>query len=299
VIPHKDMPVKFLKLAEIHLAVFLFGVAAIFGKLLDLHPLLIVLGRVLFSSVFLAIIVLVRREKIRVPGGNLLSVFVLLGVLLAFHWWSFFQSIRLSSVAVGLLSFSTFPLFVSFLSPRFSHERFRPMDLLIALLALAGVGIAVMGTGTSAVPLQGALWGLGSGFAYALLTIFNKRLGMTNSSISIALFEQVFAAVLLLPVLLFIPFRVDARDIGLLFLLGTVFTGLSHLLFIRGLAGVRAQTASVISTLEPLYGIIFAVLLLGEIPSVREIAGGALIVSMALWSSLREKACPPDAPEVR
>jgi len=66
-----------------------------------------------------------------------------------------------------------------------------------------------------------------------------------------------------------------------------VFTALAHTLFISGLKGVKAQTASLIASLEPVYGILFAALLLREIPSPRTLLGGAIILGVVAYSSLR------------
>ena len=75
-------------------------------------------------------------------------------------------------------------------------------------------------------------------------------------------------------------------DWGLIILLGVVFTGLAHSLFIGGMKDVRAQTAGIIAGLESFYGIIFAVIILNEIPSLRELTGGLIILSTALVSTL-------------
>ena len=79
----------------------------------------------------------------------------------------------------------------------------------------------------------------------------------------------------------------------LLVVLGLVCTALAHTLFIGGLAVVTAHTASVIAALEPVYGIALALVLLGEVPGARTIAGGALIVAAAV---ARHATLAPRAP---
>ncbi|MGO1368980.1 MAG: EamA family transporter, partial [Senegalia sp. (in: firmicutes)] len=68
-----------------------------------------------------------------------------------------------------------------------------------------------------------------------------------------------------------------------------VFTGISHTLFISGLKNIKAQTASIIASLEPVYGIIATVILLNEIPTLREVMGGIVILTMATYSTLKTK----------
>jgi drug/metabolite transporter (DMT)-like permease len=84
-----------------------------------------------------------------------------------------------------------------------------------------------------------------------------------------------------------VDLRFDARQIGMLAILGVLCTALAHALFIRGLARVRAQLASVIAGLEPVYGIVFAYFLLNETPSVHTLTGGAVIVVATLVAMLR------------
>jgi drug/metabolite transporter (DMT)-like permease len=67
--------------------------------------------------------------------------------------------------------------------------------------------------------------------------------------------------------------------VGLLIILGVFCTALAHALFINSLKSIRAQLAGVIAALEPVYGILFAFVLLGEKPSWTMLSGGALILA--------------------
>lgn len=110
----------------IHIAVFLFGFAGLFGKFLDCTPLWIVLGRTVFASLALIIYSKIFQGiTLRVTALKDLGFFAVQGVLLALHWLSFFAAIQVSSVAVGLITFSSFPLFVTFMEPIFFKETFK------------------------------------------------------------------------------------------------------------------------------------------------------------------------------
>ena len=103
-------------LFEIHLAVLLFGLAGLFGKWLALSPVIIVLGRVFFASVSLILIFLFTKQNLRIyPRKNYFLLFFL-GLILSLHWVSFFKAIQVSTVAVGLLSYSIFPIFLKSLN---------------------------------------------------------------------------------------------------------------------------------------------------------------------------------------
>jgi len=78
-----------------------------------------------------------------------------------------------------------------------------------------------------------------------------------------------------------------------LVLLGVLFTAVAHSLFIKGLTNVKAQTASIIASLEPVYGIIFAVIILSEIPTLRVVIGGSIILGATFYTTIKSKTPLP------
>lgn len=276
-------------LLEIHAAVFLFGLSGLFGKLLALPPMFIVLGRVFFSSIFLFCLLLLTRKKIKIADKKALFLFFLSGGILAIHWTTYFGSIQKSTVAIGLLTFSTFPIFVTFLEPIFFHEKIKAADILIAGITFLGVFFVVPSFSIQSNVTQGAILGVISGFTYAVLSMMNKKYTQKYSSLMISFYEQVSATVFLLPTLVLYHPLVHGQDVFYLVILGTLCTGIAHSLFIHGLSNVKTQTAGIISSLEPIYGILFALLLLREIPTQREGIGGFIILLAVFFSTLQSQ----------
>ncbi len=281
------MDIKNKNLAQIHLAVFLFGVAGLFGKLLLLPPMIIVLGRVFFSSIFLLIIMIYLKKDIKLKKKEHYFYLVIMGIILAIHWSAFFKSIQVSTVAIGLLVFSTFPVFVTFLEPYFFKEKIIKRDIVIAIITLLGVALVVPKFQLGDNLTQGVLWGVLSSFTYAILSMLNRKYVKEYSSVVIAFYEQFVATIVLIPFLFLIKPVFRPMDIILLILLGIVFTAISHTLFISGLKNVKTQTAGIISSLEPVYGIIFALIIIGEVPTAREILGGIIILASAFYSTVK------------
>lgn len=272
----------------------LFGLAGLFGKWLALSPFLIVLGRVLFASFALGLLLLATNQSLRGILKREAALLVLLGAVLAGHWAAFFHSIQVSSVAVGLLSCYSFPALTVLLDPLFSGEKLDRRNLFLATVCLAGVFLIIPRLDPRDRIYQGVLWGLVSGLAFAVLTLFNRRLAQVHSSLGIAFSEDFFATLFLLPFLMFKPAAgLSSRDLALLIVLGVVCTAVSHTLFIQGMRHIRAQTASIISSLEPVYGIVLAFFCLGEVPSLRTLAGGLVILTAVLFVTLREGARQP------
>lgn len=275
-------PLQARALLEIHLAVFLFGFPGLFGKWLDLSPFLIVLGRVFFAALALALLLAVRRQTFRIAPARDMALLGLCGVVLAVHWTMFFRSVQVSTVAVGLLSYSSFPVFTALLEPLAARERWDPRSLVFALVTLGGVFLIVPEFEAGNAVFQGVLWGLGAGLTFSVLAILNRRLAQRHSSLAVAFYQDLYAAAGLLPALFVLPFRPEPRTLGLLALLGVVGTAAAHALFIKGMRHVPARTASLLSALEPVYGIALAWIFLDESPSPRTLAGGALILAAAL-----------------
>ncbi|WP_371381031.1 DMT family transporter [Sporomusa aerivorans] len=283
------MNAKHKSLLEIHISVLLFGLSGLFGKLIVLPPMMIVFGRVVFASIFLYLLLRYRKKEIRLERPADYGYMAVIGFLLAIHWSTFFLSIQISTVAIGLLTFSTFPVFVTFLEPFFFKEKIVTADIAVALITFLGVVLVVPEFEMGNQLTQGALWGGISGFSYALLSMMNRKYAGKYSGTVIAFYEQFIAAVLLLPFLFWYKPLVQPADIALLVILGIVFTGVAHSLFINGLKNIRTQTAGIISSAEPVYGIISAAVLLHEIPSLRELAGGCIILGAVLYSTVRSK----------
>lgn len=278
-------------LAEIHVAVVLFGIAGLFGKWIALAPSIIVLGRVFFASITLAFILLILKQTILFPKKSTYFLLVSLGFLLAVHWTVFFKSIQISTVAVGLLSYSSFPIFTAFLEPLFFKEKIQIKNLLYAGGCVFGIFLIIPKFDLSDAIFQGVLWGVAAGFTFSLLTIFNRKLSKQYSSLVIAFYQDFFATLFLLPFFFILRPTLDLKNIILLCILGIFCTAGSHTLFIKGMKYIRAQTAAIISSLEPVYGIIIAFFFLNEIPTLRTILGGVIILSAAFsvtWSGVRQ-----------
>ncbi|BBO90891.1 DMT family transporter [Desulfosarcina ovata] len=274
-------------LVEIHVAVLLFGLAGLFGKFLVIPAWLIVLGRTGYATLALGLVLIISNDRHWPKDGRTLALFSLLGLLLAIHWITFFHSIQVSSVAIGLLAFSTFPVFTALIEPWWFNERRRTIDMVTAFLVFVGLVIMVYPAPFGGAVFSGAMWGTASGFTFAILSLLNRKWVRAYPSVTIAFLQNATATIILLPMTLWIDVAVNAQQLGLLAILGIVCTALSHALFIRGLAFARAQLASIIACLEPVYGIVFAYLLLGEHPGLHTLAGGGIILVTTFLAMLQ------------
>ncbi len=274
-------------LIQIHLAVLLFGLSGLFGKFLSCSPVYIVLGRCVFAAISLmGFFIWIQKDwKPLRMDKVMLGMLAAQGLLLAIHWLCFFHAIQLSGVGLGLVTFSTFPLFVTILEPFVFHEPLQKKDIATSLTVFAGIILVVPDMDLSNQITAGAFWGILSGATFAILSIVNRKTILSCSSVAIAFYQDSFAGLFLLVPALLMPLELPAfTDIFSLIFLGTVCTALAHTLFIQSLSSIRAQTASIITCLEPLYGTILAFLLLHEIPAWQTLAGGILIIGASIYT---------------
>ena len=269
---------------SVNIAVLLFGLAGLFAKWINLPAIGIAFGRVLFSSIALGIYILVRKQSFRVANRRDLLFLLCAGAILGFHWWSFLESVKLSSVAVGTITFSSFPLFVTFLEPLLFRRNLKMRNVIIAVIILIGVLITIPEFSLENRVFIGILTGMASALAYAVLTLINKSIAEKYSGTVTAFYEQATAAVILFPFILSAKLQPSAADLALLMFLGVITTALAHTLFINSLKTLPAQLAGICSSMETVYGILFALILLGEIPSIREITGAAVISGAVIFA---------------
>jgi len=274
-------------MTALHGAVVLFGLAGLFGKWIDLPAATIVLGRTGIATLALLALLIVRGRDF----GRFEWRLAVNGALLAAHWVAFFQAIQSATVAVALLGFAGFPLFVALFEALFLDRKLSTREWLLTATVCAGLLLIVPRLDLADHTVQGLLWGVFSGATFALLAVWNRALAGRRGASEIALWQNAIATLCLVPSVILAPSLPSARDIALLIVLGVACTALAHTLFIWSLRTVSAHTASVIACLEPVYGIVLAAALLHEIPDARMLAGGALIVGASLCESMT--AAPP------
>ncbi len=281
----------------VNLAVALFGVAGVLGEVSALPSPLVVLGRAGFASLALFGMVRLGRRSLHVRREDVPLVLGL-GVLLACHWTVFFYSIAVSNVAIGLLLVSTFPLFTALFEPLILGVTPSRVQIVAALVTMAGVYVLVPIFDLASATTQGVLWGLLSAALFALLTVLNRKVGRRYGSQVISLYQNGVATLAMLPVLLVIsPAPLfEWRALLIVLALGVFCTAIAHTLFIAGLQHMTAQLASLLVSLESVWGIVFGAMLLGETPTARTLVGGAIIVGSTMLPVLYARRPRADQP---
>ncbi|MDR0853960.1 MAG: DMT family transporter [Clostridiales Family XIII bacterium] len=273
-------------LLKTHLAVMLFGASGVLARSMTATALSVTFGRVLISSISLFTLLKIKRVHLNIHDKRTLLFMLFGGAMMAIHWCSFLGSVKIASVAIGTITFATFPVFITFLEPLLFHEKLRRIHIVEAAITIIGVLVMIPLNDLTGDVAFGVLLGMFSSASYAVLSLINRKLTVNHHSVVISFYEQTMATVMVAPVVAFVGLTFVTGDLWRILVLGVVCTAFSHTLFISALGKIKVQTASIITGMEPVYGIVLAIILLHEPPGVREIIGGVIVFSVTLYSTL-------------
>jgi drug/metabolite transporter (DMT)-like permease len=272
---------------EIHISVIIMSATPLFAKLIMLSPTDIIAFRCLAAALTLLLFTRLTGTRLGLLRRADLGLLLLLGLLIAVHWVSFFTAVQMSGVAISMIAIYTFPVMTVLMEPLFFHERIDRRDLAVALIVLIGVYLAVPGGIRGGRIALGAALGIFSAFLYTLRNLLYRKYLCDYPSSTMMFYQITVAAVLLLPfVTPGIDLMTDFRWIQIIFL-GVIFTAVAHTLFVDSLRTIRASTAGLIASMEPIYGMAFAAVVLSEIPGIKTVAGGLIVVGAAVYTSIR------------
>lgn len=276
-------------LISLHIAVMLFGLSAVLGQFVTAPAVIVAGGRVICSVLLLFLLSIAGRASLKLKSRKDYGIAVFAGTILAVHWTTFFQAIQSSSVAIGTITFSTFPLFLTFLEPLLFQEKLKVKSVLSAAVLLLGVFITIPEFSMENQITIGIIWGMVSSLSYAVLSLANRYLSRSYAARTVCLYEQGTAAVVLLPAMFFVKTSWTPQNILGIAAIGFICTAFAHSLYVAAQRKVKAQTAGIISGMETVYGIVYALFFLGEVPGIRELIGGTVILGVALLTSLRKE----------
>ena len=238
------------------------------------------------AALTLAVAALVSGRLRLLSPRRHLGTLVALGIVQAVHWWLFFETVKRGSVALAVLTFYAAPLFVALLAPLFLPEALSRVAL--GALVPGGVGIALValaGEDGTAFGWVAVACGLGSALSFAVLLILSKWLLHAEAPPLTIVFWDCFVGALVLAPALLVAGSVappDAGEWAAVLLLGIVFTGLATLAYAAILQHATAQTAGILTFLEPVSAVLLAWILLGESLSPQAALGGALVILAGL-----------------
>ena len=257
------------------------------GRFIPLPPPLIIWSRAVVAFLVLGAYCCWKKEKIMRGFEENRSTIIFSGTLLTLHWVTYFFALQWSGVAIGMLSMFTFPIITVFLEPLFFKTKFHPIHLMFGALILIGIYLLVPSFNYENVQTKGLFMGLFSALAYAFRNlIIKKNVQKFNGSL-LMFYQMGITMILLFPVLMFYPLDTFTTQIPYLLFLGFVTTAIGHTLFLNCLTYFTVSTASIMNSIQPIFGIIIAFFFLNETPPASSLIGGGIILITVVIESLR------------
>jgi len=252
----------------LHLAVLLFGFTAILGVLIDMSALHIVWWRVLITAISLLVFLKVRKSFRTLSRREMLT-FLGIGGIVGLHWLTFYGAVKLSNASITLVCMATASLFTSIIEPLVTRTKFKKNDILVGLVIIPGMMLVV--GDLNSTQLLGVVVGLTSAALAALFASLNKKHIHVTNSYSITFWEMTGAWLLLC---LILPFAAktgeswivfpSGSDWGWLLVLALLCTTFAFILTLLVLRHLTAFASNLVINLEPVYGILLAMLILHE-----------------------------------
>lgn len=257
------------------------------GRFISLPPPLTIWFRVFFAFIFITAYCYWKGYSFRFDVKKHGWTIFLSGVFLTINFVAYFYALKWSNVAIAMLSLFTFPIMTTFLEPLFLKTKFQKVHILLGLMVLVGIYFLAPSFDVSNDITKGLLIGLLSALAWAIRNLILKS-KMVNFNSSLLMVYQMAIAMIILSPTLFIFREVETMSqLPYLVFLGLVTTAIGHTLFLNSFNHFSVSTASIMASIQPIFGIIIAMIFLSEIPSGRSLIGGFLILLTVVIESRR------------
>lgn len=252
---------------HLHVLVFIAGFTAILGELISVEAIPLVWYRMVFALVLIAIFAIISKAKVKISLKSILKL-GFAGVIIALHWITFFGSIKASNISIALVMFSTGAFFASLIEPIIYKRRIIWYELIFGALVIVGVFII---TQSELRYMTGIVLGIVSAFLASLFAVLNGKF-LEKYTATVITFYEFISGVLFISLYLFFAksgfsigfFKLTTSDVIYLLILASVCTAYAFIASVYVMRYVSPYTVVLTYNLEPVYGIILAILLFPE-----------------------------------
>ncbi|AZQ62006.1 DMT family transporter [Flammeovirga pectinis] len=278
---------------KLHIIVFIWGFTAILGVLIDLDPFQLVFYRTLIAAISMAIFMKYKKWELKINYKDAAKL-LFTGALVAAHWILFFASAKISKVSVCLAGIATTALFTSILEPLLNKTSIKPYEVVLGLFVIFGLYIIFQFEFDHALGLG---LSLGAAFVGSLFSVLNGKFVKRITSPKITLYEMIggsITAFACLPflsstdTLLVIPSTID---IFYLLVLSVICTTIAYAVCVEIQKNLSAFQVNLTVNLEPIYGIILALIIFGEEETMTfgfYIGAGIILLSVLSYPFLKQ-----------
>ena len=266
---------------HLHIIVFVWGFTAVLGALITLDALPLVWYRMSIAVVFIILYIWYQKIPLQLPRRILLQL-LFAGLIIALHWFTFFRAIKVSNVSVTLACLSTGAFFTSLIEPLWLGRKVIWYEVFFGIIVVFGLSIIFK---VESHYIEGILLALSSAFLSATFSVINSQFAKTYNP-SVISFYELLGGVLFFSIYLLWNqsftidfFKISASDWMYLAILSTICTAYAFIASVKVMKFLSPYTVMLTINLEPIYGIILAVIVFQEKEKMsREFYIGAAII---------------------
>jgi drug/metabolite transporter (DMT)-like permease len=275
-------------LLSLHLGAFLMGATGLFSKIIELPAWDITGYRTWIAAFILFAWVWWRERNVALRSARDYGRMLILGVLLALHWVTFFYSMQVANIAVGMISLYAYPVVTVFLEPWLKRTKLDWRDVVSGCLVLFGIYWLVPEFNIDNNMTQGVIWGVISAVTFAVRNLLLSYWFSNQTAARSMSYQVLIVALLMTPVLILSPHQPSTHDWWLLLCLGVFFTAFTHTLLGYSLRYLKAKTVGLVACLQPVYAVGYEIAVLHTYPDWSTLFGGSIIMVAAIYESVRE-----------
>jgi len=253
---------------QLHFAVVLLAFTAILGDLITLSASVLVWWRTWIAALGIAVF-LIYKKKLRLDWLQQKKKIYVLGAMVAIHWICFFGSIKLANASTALICFSTITLFTAWIEPWITGRKRETHEIVFGLLVIPGI-LLIAGKAEGNV-LYGIILGLLAALLVSIISSFEKKWLIEIDAEHFTMMQMLSAWITMcfwLIIEYWIGHPGSFLPVGLdwiyLLILGIICTSIAWVMATRSLLTVTAYDSLMVINLEPIYGILMALLILND-----------------------------------
>ena len=283
--------VKVKNYIHLHFLVIIAGFTAVLGELITLEAIPLVWFRMSIGAILMIIYIKFKNTPLRVPFKVLVKL-AIAGVIIALHWITFFAAIKVSNISITLAMFSTGAFFASLIEPLFFKRKIIAYEILLGLIVIVGV---VLINQTELNYILGIFLGISSALFSTLFAVLNGKF-VQNYPPSIISFYEFVSGVIFMSIFLALDgdgfnvayFQLSFSDWVYLFILASVCTAYAFISSVHIMKYISPYTVVLTYNLEPIYGIVLALLIFPESETMRPqfYVGACLIICTVLFNAI-------------
>ncbi|MFD0989487.1 DMT family transporter [Mariniflexile jejuense] len=285
------LSVKIKNHVHLHFLVFIAGFTAILGEIITITAIPLVWFRMLMASILVLIYIKIAKIDIKISPKELVRLSIG-GIIIALHWITFFGAIDVSNVSITLSVFSCGAFFASLIEPIIYKRRIIWYEILFGVIVIIGVFII---TKSEIKYITGIILGIASAFFSSLFAVLNGNF-LKKHSATVISFYEFLSGVFFISIYILVFgggfstafFSLSTPDFSYLFILASICTAYAFIAAVHVMKVISPYTVVLSYNMEPIYGIILAVLLFPEKESMSTsfYYGAIIIITTVLLNAI-------------